>query len=577
MRVFLQASDPRHQYEVINVGGVSYASYRVVNLMKEMIRYKPDLFIVDVGHNEFLEERTYGEIRDEPAARAGLRSTLHTLKTYGLLRELLEPLSGSSGKEAEQRFVMTGEVKALLDQAAGIGRYHRDSVQTSMIYRHFRANLRRMAALAEEHGVALLFVVCASNEKDFSPFKSEIAVHFTPGQSSDWNRTNDRAMRSLAAGKREEALQDLNDLAGRDPGHAEVRFLRGGVLLELGRREEAKTEFVAAIDEDIAPLRATSRIRQDIREVAKERALPLFDVPQLLEKIQFEARGHTCLGAEFLYDHCHPTIETHRLIAGEIIRTARSAIPFFQEVDWREYDEEALSDSVLASLGDEYFSLRNLNLAKVLRWAGKRKEAGVFVRMAAHDLPTHPEAQYLLGLDYQERGKFDSADVALQRAISLDPTNANALNSLGSVNLRQSRYGDAVSFFRKAIALHSGIPGVHYNLGNAFAGLGEIDSALQAYRSELAINPDHAMTLNNLGVLHMNRREFSIATPFFRRVLQLDPTNVGAYSNLGVIAFAEGRFDDSRAMFREVLHIDPGDRFAREWLNRLERQEGRRQ
>ncbi len=31
--------------------------------MEELTKYEPDMFIVYTGHNEFLEERTYGEIK----------------------------------------------------------------------------------------------------------------------------------------------------------------------------------------------------------------------------------------------------------------------------------------------------------------------------------------------------------------------------------------------------------------------------------------------------------------------------------------------------------------------------------
>ena len=64
LRELLPAVDQSKNWEVINAGGISYASYRVAKLMEELIRYQPDLFIIYTGHNEFLEERTYREIRE---------------------------------------------------------------------------------------------------------------------------------------------------------------------------------------------------------------------------------------------------------------------------------------------------------------------------------------------------------------------------------------------------------------------------------------------------------------------------------------------------------------------------------
>lgn len=68
LREYLKVAATEHPWEVINAGGVSYASYRVALLMEELIQYEPDLFIIYTGHNEFLEERTYGKIKDTPAS-----------------------------------------------------------------------------------------------------------------------------------------------------------------------------------------------------------------------------------------------------------------------------------------------------------------------------------------------------------------------------------------------------------------------------------------------------------------------------------------------------------------------------
>ncbi len=53
--------------EVINCGGLSYASYRIRAILHEVLdRYQPDLIILYCGQNEFLERRTYDGWRDVP-------------------------------------------------------------------------------------------------------------------------------------------------------------------------------------------------------------------------------------------------------------------------------------------------------------------------------------------------------------------------------------------------------------------------------------------------------------------------------------------------------------------------------
>jgi hypothetical protein len=59
LREILLSADSSKKWEVVNAGGVSYASYRVASLMDGLSDYEPDLFVVYSGHNEFLERRTY--------------------------------------------------------------------------------------------------------------------------------------------------------------------------------------------------------------------------------------------------------------------------------------------------------------------------------------------------------------------------------------------------------------------------------------------------------------------------------------------------------------------------------------
>jgi hypothetical protein len=51
----LQATQPDRTWEVINCGGVSYGSWRLVAVLKEVLQYAPDLIILATGENEFLE------------------------------------------------------------------------------------------------------------------------------------------------------------------------------------------------------------------------------------------------------------------------------------------------------------------------------------------------------------------------------------------------------------------------------------------------------------------------------------------------------------------------------------------
>ena len=95
LRALLPVADPTLRWQLINAGGISYASYRVAALMEELIDYDPDLFIVYSGHNEFLERRTYGRLLDSSSASLESRAFLNQTRTYSLLRRLIAGMTGA--------------------------------------------------------------------------------------------------------------------------------------------------------------------------------------------------------------------------------------------------------------------------------------------------------------------------------------------------------------------------------------------------------------------------------------------------------------------------------------------------
>ncbi len=62
LELCLPLADPSRQWEVINCGGVSYASYRLAPILQEILKGRaPDLIILYTGQNEFLEDRAYDQ------------------------------------------------------------------------------------------------------------------------------------------------------------------------------------------------------------------------------------------------------------------------------------------------------------------------------------------------------------------------------------------------------------------------------------------------------------------------------------------------------------------------------------
>ena len=56
LEIALHEADPARRWRVVNCGGISYASYRLLPILHECLQHDPDLIILCTGHNEFLED-----------------------------------------------------------------------------------------------------------------------------------------------------------------------------------------------------------------------------------------------------------------------------------------------------------------------------------------------------------------------------------------------------------------------------------------------------------------------------------------------------------------------------------------
>jgi hypothetical protein len=90
LELTLKAAQPNRPIRVVNCGGISYASYRLVPVLREVLGYQPDLIILYTGHNEFLEDRTYGDLKNMSAVTAASMKASR-LRAFPLLRRLVHP------------------------------------------------------------------------------------------------------------------------------------------------------------------------------------------------------------------------------------------------------------------------------------------------------------------------------------------------------------------------------------------------------------------------------------------------------------------------------------------------------
>ena len=224
LEIALNNTDATRRWRVINCGGVSYASYRLVPILKEVLRYEPDLILVYTGHNEFLEARTYGHIKRRSAFVEAALSGASRLRTYCLLRSLLRSVTGPrAGEVGAERTALQVEVDSILDYRDGLAEYHRDEIWREDVVRHYRWNLERMIAIAREADVPLVLMDPVSNLRDCPPFKSEPNAALSPEQTAALESLWEQA-RGAYVSDLPHAIQLLTRAVAIDHGHAALHY-----------------------------------------------------------------------------------------------------------------------------------------------------------------------------------------------------------------------------------------------------------------------------------------------------------------------------------------------------------------
>jgi hypothetical protein len=365
LEIALRQAAPDRRWKVVNCGGVSYASYRLVPIMQECLSYAPDLFIFCEGHNEFLEDVEYSGIRRIPTAVAWLAAQASRLQS---VRWVLNHATASNvDRQADARPLLPVEVDTLLDHDGGLEAYHRDPDHANGVAMHFRANVQRMVRLCRDAEVPLLMILPPSRLTDCPPFKSEFS-----GQVPDSERkvVADllRTARESFAGNPAAGLDLAGQAVALDPHYALAWYELGQLQLTAGDCASARQSLLKARDEDICPLRMTSTLEQVLLDVADATQTPLINAQQLL---QVQCLGEI-VGGSVLVDHVHPSFRGHEDIALAIAdwMIADGYVPNARP-EWKEQTRSECQRQ-LAALDDLYFLRGRRALETLQLWAAGR-------------------------------------------------------------------------------------------------------------------------------------------------------------------------------------------------------------
>ena len=434
----LNASDPSRSYQVINCGGISYASYRLARIVKEVLHYQPDLIILATGHNEFLEDRTYHSIKRRPPVWAWLQDAAYSLRTVNLARGWFvpQPKPASRASSANDDSGLSPEVRARLDNASGYASYHRDDAWCENVIAQFDESVRDMVAACRAAHVPIMLVKLGSNLRDCPPFKSEHRADITPDEERDWQKAFEAAMATVEKNP-EQALELYRQAEAIDGEYALLNYRIAHILDRLGRVPEALTYYGKARDEDICPLRIIKPMEQSLARIAVDTGTPLLDAARLLAAESFDYIP----GFESYLDHVHPTIGGHQRIARTLASQMREGGLVSKAADWPADERQRAYTRHLDQLGSRYFAEGKARVNWLEAWA--RRE-----RLLAETLPHDARGYVRLGFRQLDLGDERAAWNSFAEAFKRDTVSIELLRSHAQELVSQGRPDYAASLLR---------------------------------------------------------------------------------------------------------------------------------
>ena len=220
---------------------------------------------------------------------------------------------------------------------------------------------------------------------------------------------------------------------------------------------------------------------------------------------------------------------------------------------------------------------QHFDYAGALAKAGRMNESIDQYRIGLGFDPNDGTAHYSLATLLLAQSNVDEAASHIEKSLRLDPNNGEFRSNYGYLLERLGRKDEAIAQYESATRLSPKSPKAHYNYAMFLGREGQIDRAIGEFQEAVKNKPDYADAHCDLATALYLKGNLEEAEAHFLTTTQLDPKRATAYNNLGSIYYRQGQIPKAIGQFKEALRLQPEFAAAAENLQRVQREDERRQ
>ncbi|HUO29450.1 MAG TPA: tetratricopeptide repeat protein [Bryobacteraceae bacterium] len=357
--------------------------------------------------------------------------------------------------------------------------------------------------------------------------------------------------------ERDRALTQLKALSVRNPEDPSVWFELGRAYAQKGNRDEARAQFLKAMQMrgdflepryELAQLALSERRPNDaLNQASQILAIQPGDLRgQLLHATAEAASGNTADAHKELTQ----LIKDSPGDADAQVELGRLAL------SQKKFQEASAIFSKLRQTGDPRATV---GLARTLSAQNQFDKAIEMLNAALQKSPDSP-----LFLEETARisalaGNYDTAVADYRKLITAAPGSSQERLSLGEVYEFKGDYKNAIDAYRQALELAPDDPVPALALAGVLAKNGQIKEAQVEYETVIRAHPDNAVALNNLAsLLSESGGDLDEALRLAKRALEKVPGQPSFYDTVGYIYLKKGMRDSALQTFGSLVQKYPG-------------------